>query len=216
MTENGAEGNVENWGSALAVRRKIELASSLPDAFFGERPRRNINRRADSVDKSEQVRMAQRQFECSEAGHRKANDRPVRAPWGGGKPRFAIGDKVAHDLKRPLVLCCAMLLLWLAGLRAEDRLAPGARADRVLVEKREHTLTLLDHGKVLKKYRVALGGDPVGPKARQSEITRHPRACTTSTARTRIASSIARFTFRIRMLGTAPGCVRPEWRREAT
>jgi murein L,D-transpeptidase YafK len=39
----------------------------------------------------------------------------------------------------------------------------------VLVEKREHTLTLLDHGKVLKKYRVALGGDPVGPKALQGD-----------------------------------------------
>jgi murein L,D-transpeptidase YafK len=39
----------------------------------------------------------------------------------------------------------------------------------VLVEKREHTLTPLDHGKVLKKYRVALGRNPVGPKARQGD-----------------------------------------------
>jgi murein L,D-transpeptidase YafK len=39
----------------------------------------------------------------------------------------------------------------------------------VLVEKREHSLTLLDHGKVLKKYRVAFGGDPIGAKARQGD-----------------------------------------------
>jgi len=63
----------------------------------------------------------------------------------------------------------AVILLLVAGSSAEEHLAPRAQADRVLVEKREHTLTLLDHGKVLKKYRVALGGDPAGPKARQGD-----------------------------------------------
>jgi len=145
------------------------LVSPLSDASYRERPPRNINRGADSVDKGEQIRMVQRQFDCSAAGHRKSNERPVRASRGSGKPRFPVGDKVVHDVDRVLFLCCAVLLLWPAGLRAEERLAPGARADRVLVEKREHTLTLLDHGKVLKKYRVALGGDPVGPKALQGD-----------------------------------------------
>ena len=42
-------------------------------------------------------------------------------------------------------------------------------ADRVLVLKKEHTLQLLSQGKVIKTYKVALGGDPVGPKTRQGD-----------------------------------------------
>jgi murein L,D-transpeptidase YafK len=43
------------------------------------------------------------------------------------------------------------------------------RADRVVVLKKEHTLQLLSHGKVIKSYKVALGGDPVGAKTRQGD-----------------------------------------------
>lgn len=46
---------------------------------------------------------------------------------------------------------------------------PVPRADRVLVEKKERTLQLLSKGKVIKTYKVALGGDPVGPKTRQGD-----------------------------------------------
>lgn len=42
-------------------------------------------------------------------------------------------------------------------------------ADRVLIEKRERRLTLFAKGKVLKTYKIALGGDPVGPKERQGD-----------------------------------------------
>ena len=42
-------------------------------------------------------------------------------------------------------------------------------ADRVVVLKRERTLQLLSHGKVIKSYEVALGGDPVGPKTQQGD-----------------------------------------------
>ena len=42
-------------------------------------------------------------------------------------------------------------------------------ADRVLVLKKEHTLQLLNQGKVIKTYRVALGRDPIGPKIRQGD-----------------------------------------------
>ena len=41
--------------------------------------------------------------------------------------------------------------------------------DRVLVLKKERTLELLSRGKVVKVYKVALGGDPVGPKIRQGD-----------------------------------------------
>jgi murein L,D-transpeptidase YafK len=37
-------------------------------------------------------------------------------------------------------------------------------ADHILIVKSTRTLTLLNHGQVLKTYKVALGGDPVGPK----------------------------------------------------
>jgi len=42
-------------------------------------------------------------------------------------------------------------------------------ADRVLVLKKERTLQLLIQGKVIKTYKVALGGDPVGAKIRQGD-----------------------------------------------
>ncbi len=42
-------------------------------------------------------------------------------------------------------------------------------ADRVLIEKKERRLTLLSKGEVIKAYKIALGGDPVGPKERQGD-----------------------------------------------
>ena len=47
--------------------------------------------------------------------------------------------------------------------------AKPLRADRVVVLKRERTLQLLSHGKVIKSYKVALGGHPVGPKTQQGD-----------------------------------------------
>lgn len=43
------------------------------------------------------------------------------------------------------------------------------QADRVVVLKQERRLELLSHGKVIKTYKVALGGDPVGPKTQQGD-----------------------------------------------
>jgi len=45
----------------------------------------------------------------------------------------------------------------------------GSHVDRVLVLKKERTLELLSRGKVMKVYKVALGGDPVGPKTKQGD-----------------------------------------------
>ena len=42
-------------------------------------------------------------------------------------------------------------------------------ADRVVVLKKERTLQLISQGEVAKTFKVALGGDPVGPKARQGD-----------------------------------------------
>lgn len=42
-------------------------------------------------------------------------------------------------------------------------------ADRILIEKSKRTMTLLSDGKVLKTYKIALGGNPNGPKERQGD-----------------------------------------------
>ena len=42
-------------------------------------------------------------------------------------------------------------------------------ADRVLIEKKKRQLTLIAKGKALKTYRIALGGNPDGPKERQGD-----------------------------------------------
>ena len=52
--------------------------------------------------------------------------------------------------------------------RAQTASTP-LHADRVVVLKKERTLQLLSGGKVIKSYRVALGGDPVGAKTRQGD-----------------------------------------------
>jgi murein L,D-transpeptidase YafK len=46
---------------------------------------------------------------------------------------------------------------------------PPLHANRVRVLKKERTLELLSGGKVIKSYKVALGGDPIGPKTRQGD-----------------------------------------------
>lgn len=52
-----------------------------------------------------------------------------------------------------------MILALCAGSWAADK-GTAAKADRILIVKSTRTLTLLNHGQVLKTYQVALGGDP--------------------------------------------------------
>ena len=54
-------------------------------------------------------------------------------------------------------------------LFAQTPSRPALQADRVLVQKKARTLQLLREGKVVKTYKVALGGDPIGPKALQGD-----------------------------------------------
>lgn len=48
-------------------------------------------------------------------------------------------------------------------------LAAGVKADRVVVAKKDRTLTLMHQGKILKTYKVSLGGEPVGPKVQEGD-----------------------------------------------
>lgn len=41
--------------------------------------------------------------------------------------------------------------------------------DKVLIEKRKRRLTLISKGKAIKTYKIALGGNPVGPKEREGD-----------------------------------------------
>ncbi|MDD2541185.1 MAG: L,D-transpeptidase family protein [Desulfuromonadaceae bacterium] len=42
-------------------------------------------------------------------------------------------------------------------------------ADKILIEKKERRLSLISKGKVLKTYKIALGGNPNSPKERQGD-----------------------------------------------
>jgi murein L,D-transpeptidase YafK len=59
-----------------------------------------------------------------------------------------------------------ILLLFIGMLAGEDH---GMKADQAIVVKSQHTLTLLSRGNVLRTYKVALGGSPIGAKEREGD-----------------------------------------------
>jgi murein L,D-transpeptidase YafK len=63
------------------------------------------------------------------------------------------------------ILFLSLTLNCLAGEQPPD----GAITADSVVVKKERTLTLMSRGTVLKTYKVALGGEPVGPKMRQGD-----------------------------------------------
>ena len=65
-----------------------------------------------------------------------------------------------------------MIAMLLIGMLAGENLVSGLgaqKADQVVVAKSERTLTLLAQGKVIRTYKVALGGTPVGAKEQQGD-----------------------------------------------
>jgi murein L,D-transpeptidase YafK len=64
-----------------------------------------------------------------------------------------------------LVLACGLVFrFW-----PHTPLVASSRADFVLVDKSERSLSLLKNGEVVKSYRVALGSNPFGPKVREGD-----------------------------------------------
>jgi tetratricopeptide (TPR) repeat protein len=53
--------------------------------------------------------------------------------------------------------------------KAFDFAIQKGSADKILVEKKERRLMLIAKGEVLKTYKIALGGNPNGPKQRQGD-----------------------------------------------
>jgi murein L,D-transpeptidase YafK len=67
-------------------------------------------------------------------------------------------------------LLTALVSLWMCAVgMTQTAITPALQADREVVLKREHTLELSRQGKVIRTYKVALDGDPVGPKTRQGD-----------------------------------------------
>ena len=65
-----------------------------------------------------------------------------------------------------------MLALLLIGMLAADdsvSFAHPVKADQVVLVKSQRTLTLLSQGNVIRTYKVALGGAPVGAKEQQGD-----------------------------------------------
>jgi murein L,D-transpeptidase YafK len=54
-------------------------------------------------------------------------------------------------------------------LKGRAPMVQDGPASKVLIEKSQRTLTLLSQDKVLKIYKIALGGNPKGPKERQGD-----------------------------------------------
>lgn len=65
-------------------------------------------------------------------------------------------------------ILCALSLVATSS-PATDQSVATVKVDRVLVLKHQHILQLLHDGHVLKEYKVALGGTPVGPKIQQGD-----------------------------------------------
>ena len=67
------------------------------------------------------------------------------------------------------VFTALAVVLFTASTTAQSVPLTATRADHVVVFKQERKLELLSHGKVIKIYKVALGGASVGPKSKQGD-----------------------------------------------
>jgi len=104
----------------------------------------------------------------------------VRSVIPGGRQTVRARATVGRWSKRPY-LWRQLALVFAAGgvvvfavlastlVRSSPPLSPGVVADKVLIEKTARRLTLLQHGRVLKSYRVSLGRQPEGSKRQEGD-----------------------------------------------
>jgi murein L,D-transpeptidase YafK len=74
--------------------------------------------------------------------------------------------------KKRITRCLSILLAiacLFGGLISRLPAQTATKVDRIVIEKSKRTLSLMDGTKTLKTYKVALGGQPVGPKDRQGD-----------------------------------------------
>ncbi len=60
-------------------------------------------------------------------------------------------------------------LAMMVSLSADSVLPANSRADRVIVIKSQRVLTLMQQGKTLKSYKIALGGTPASAKTQEGD-----------------------------------------------
>ena len=71
-------------------------------------------------------------------------------------------------LRKQLVLV-TLLLLYLPGCGNVHPLPEGTRADRIVIVKSVHTMSLLRGAEVIRTYKIAIGRGPVGAKIRSGD-----------------------------------------------
>lgn len=67
------------------------------------------------------------------------------------------------------LLIAAFILMTFPEAGRPAHKAPEPTADHILILKSERTMRLYAHDKLVKEYKVALGGNPVGPKQQQGD-----------------------------------------------
>src|SRR5581483_1824173 len=86
------------------------------------------------------------------------------------QPSTSMSARIYNRAVRIRILTWLGCCLFLASGVGYPQPIPGQlRADRVVVIKSERVLRLYSDGNVIKSYKVALGGDPVGAKTRQGD-----------------------------------------------
>ncbi len=85
----------------------------------------------------------------------------------GLKLQMKIFARIAVIVAVLIIVTFAILMIW-ANYRAQP-LPANARADKILVYKSQHRLILLQQGKPLKIYHIALGPNQVGHKEREGD-----------------------------------------------
>ena len=65
--------------------------------------------------------------------------------------------------------CVVIIVLAFVSLQSSQSVVIDGSADRIVVNKQAHTLTLFQQGKILKTYRVALGRGGPGQKSRAGD-----------------------------------------------
>lgn len=66
-----------------------------------------------------------------------------------------------------IIVICLGIFSWANWPTAS--LQSGVKADRILITKHSRCLLLMSGSQALKQYRIALGGNPVGPKERSGD-----------------------------------------------
>jgi murein L,D-transpeptidase YafK len=75
-----------------------------------------------------------------------------------------------HSRRKILCFASVFTLAWMSvGVASQLAVQSTAKVDRIVIEKKKRTLALMAGAKILKTYKVALGGQPVGAKDRQGD-----------------------------------------------